>query len=305
MNINHDNIPYYNSLEFRNRFFNNSLKVNQIFKHEFEHFLIAKFEDIREVMTYPTPHYRRPIIEVLFITQGSITRGCYFNKVTVAPHQLHVWSAKNVAMLDHFSEDIAGFYCHFDLEYLAQSHNAIDVVNGYHLIHTLMYSQALDLPKNSFVAIHRIFERLHEIFHQAYNPLLISTYLITLLVEIIQCIDQSATSPLLPGRALKIVNEFNHHLFKHIRTEQSLKFYANQLCITQGYLNKVLKQVTGKSASNCLYEALALEAKALLVHSQDSIGQIAFQLGFSDASHFARFFKKHLGVSPSYFRKKS
>jgi AraC-like DNA-binding protein len=45
-----------------------------------------------------------------------------------------------------------------------------------------------------------------------------------------------------------------------------------------------------------------LEAKRLLFHSERSIKEIAFELGFEDASYFNRFFKRIAQTTPAVYR---
>nr|WP_314495600.1 helix-turn-helix transcriptional regulator [uncultured Chryseobacterium sp.] len=80
------------------------------------------------------------------------------------------------------------------------------------------------------------------------------------------------------------------------------KEYAAKLCVHVNYLNKNLKEMTGKSTSELLGERTAREGKILLKHSDWSIAQIAFSLGFDEVSHFSKFFKKHSGLTPISFR---
>ncbi len=81
------------------------------------------------------------------------------------------------------------------------------------------------------------------------------------------------------------------------------KEYAEKLCVHVNYLNKNLKETTGKSTGELLGERTAREGKILLKHSDWSIAQIAFSLGFDEVSHFSKFFKKHSGLTPISFRK--
>jgi AraC family transcriptional regulator, transcriptional activator of pobA len=45
-----------------------------------------------------------------------------------------------------------------------------------------------------------------------------------------------------------------------------------------------------------------LEAKRLLVHSEMSISEIAYALGYEDPSYFARSFRREAGKAPGSFR---
>jgi len=78
--------------------------------------------------------------------------------------------------------------------------------------------------------------------------------------------------------------------------------YANLLNITAGHLSEVIKEQSGKTAIEHIHERLVLESKRLLFHSKKSIKEIAFQLGFEDASYFNRFFKRLSSQTPLEYR---
>ncbi len=78
--------------------------------------------------------------------------------------------------------------------------------------------------------------------------------------------------------------------------------YASMLHISAGHLSEVVKNQSGKPAIKHIHERLVLEARRLLFHTPQSLKEIAFELGFSDASYFNRFFKRETGMSPSNYR---
>ncbi len=80
--------------------------------------------------------------------------------------------------------------------------------------------------------------------------------------------------------------------------------FARQLNVHVNHLNRALKKTTGKTTSQLIAERLLQEAKIMLRHSQWNISEVAFALGFSEATHFSNFFRKHAGMSPSNFRGK-
>jgi AraC-like DNA-binding protein len=78
--------------------------------------------------------------------------------------------------------------------------------------------------------------------------------------------------------------------------------YASLLNISPGHLSDVVKQQSGKPAIAHIHERLVLEAKRLLFHTDQVIKEIAFHLGFEDASYFSRFFKRLTGQTPQAYR---
>jgi AraC family transcriptional activator of pobA len=78
--------------------------------------------------------------------------------------------------------------------------------------------------------------------------------------------------------------------------------YADMLNISAGHLSEVVKVQSGKPAITHIHDRLILEAKRLLFHTDHSMKEIAFRLGFEDASYFNRFFKRIVGDTPASYR---
>ena len=95
---------------------------------------------------------------------------------------------------------------------------------------------------------------------------------------------------------------FRKLLAENYRKEHELQFYADSLHISQTYLSRVIRQVSGKTVNNYIAEALYSDARRLLVFTDLTVKEIAEQLGFSDQSSFGKFFKKKSETSPANFR---
>lgn len=99
-----------------------------------------------------------------------------------------------------------------------------------------------------------------------------------------------------------IAKSFNQLLEKNYHALKRPAAYAKQLNISTHYLNESIKNVTGLSVSQCIRERIILEAKRLLYHSDKSVKEIAFELGFEDYPYFSRLFTKATGMSALAFR---
>lgn len=95
---------------------------------------------------------------------------------------------------------------------------------------------------------------------------------------------------------------FRKLLAENYRKEHELQFYADSLHISQTYLSRVIRQISGKTVNNYIAEALYTDARRLLVFTDLTVKEIAEQLGFSDQSSFGKFFKKKSETSPANFR---
>lgn len=99
-----------------------------------------------------------------------------------------------------------------------------------------------------------------------------------------------------------ILSQFKMLLSENFIENRHVSFYADKLNLTPKYFSTVIKKVSGKTAGTWINEMLLLESKVRLQNKERSIAQIAYDLDFSDPSHFGKFFKKHVGVSPLEYR---
>lgn len=78
--------------------------------------------------------------------------------------------------------------------------------------------------------------------------------------------------------------------------------YAKNMNIHANYLNRAVKEVTGKPTTTHISERIVSEAKALLQHTDWNISDIAYALGFEYPTYFNNFFKKITGTNPKSLR---
>ena len=79
---------------------------------------------------------------------------------------------------------------------------------------------------------------------------------------------------------------------------------AGKLHVSANYLNSIIKELTGKTASAHIQEKMLLEAKAFLIHTDLQVKEIAYKLGFESTTYFNRFFKNGSSATPIEFRKR-
>jgi AraC family transcriptional regulator, transcriptional activator of pobA len=84
-----------------------------------------------------------------------------------------------------------------------------------------------------------------------------------------------------------------------LRTPQH---YADRLAVHTNYLNRALKEVTGRTTTQFINERVMQEARILLLHSNWTVSQISNSLGFEEPTHFTRAFRVHYGQTPSSLR---
>lgn len=86
-------------------------------------------------------------------------------------------------------------------------------------------------------------------------------------------------------------------------TQASVSLIAEKVNLNPSYLNTVIKELTGSTASSYIHHKTALEAKSYLMHTDLQITEISYRLGFTNVSYFNRFFKRLTNQTPVSFRK--
>lgn len=104
-------------------------------------------------------------------------------------------------------------------------------------------------------------------------------------------------------RAEVIFRDFIQTVEKNYRTERRVSWYAQQLCITSKYLSETVRTVSRRTPSDWIDSYVTRELRVMLRNSTMSIKQIADELNFANQSFMGKYFKEHVGMSPSQFRK--
>src|SRR5690606_27313432 len=95
---------------------------------------------------------------------------------------------------------------------------------------------------------------------------------------------------------------FQQLLEDYFTINRSTQFYAEKLNLSLSAFGKKIRGQLGKSPSSLIQDRVILESKKQLHLTYLSVKEIAAKLGFDDEHYFSRYFKKHVGVSPSRFR---
>ena len=104
-------------------------------------------------------------------------------------------------------------------------------------------------------------------------------------------------------RADIIFTKFIKMVEENFRQERRVGWYAEKLCITPKYLSETIKQVSKRTPNEWIDSYVTLEVRVMLKNTTMSIKEISEALHFPNQSFLGKFFKEHVGMSPSEYRK--
>ena len=108
----------------------------------------------------------------------------------------------------------------------------------------------------------------------------------------------------MPQSKLDIIRKFNLLVEMHFKEKHKVSEYASILNISPKSLSNLFLKYYYKSPLKVIGERICLEGQRLLRFSNKNTNEISEILGFTEASHFSKFFKKHTGLSPRAYKQK-
>ena len=111
------------------------------------------------------------------------------------------------------------------------------------------------------------------------------------------CLDRHAGS--------FIVNQATAYIEEHYAQKLTLQEVADKCYVSQWHLSKLINKYTGNTFYELLNNVRIEKAKALLNDPKLKIGDIVDMVGYSDAAHFSRVFKRIVGISANEYRNTS
>ena len=123
------------------------------------------------------------------------------------------------------------------------------------------------------------------------------------LYKIIYELTQEKNDPYLPESRQNLLKPAVEYIHKNYTEELVSMEFLSELCgISYDYFRRLFKKYHGTSPVKYINSLKLKRAKELLASGFYSVSEVAFASGFSDLSHFSRFFKAHVGVLPSEYR---
>ena len=132
---------------------------------------------------------------------------------------------------------------------------------------------------------------------------LIKTLLLAMFYDLSNIIYRVRQDDKPQTRAEIIFTKFIKLVEQNFRQERRVSWYAQQLCITPKYLSETVKSASQRTPNEWIDNYVLLELRVQLKNSTKNIKEIADELHFPNQSFLGKFFKEHVGMSPSEYRK--
>lgn len=101
------------------------------------------------------------------------------------------------------------------------------------------------------------------------------------------------------------VEEVLHYLSIHMRSQIHIEDLSKSIGLSSSRMSHLFKEQTGLSIIDTLNQMRIRQATLLLEHTNRSVSDIAYDVGFHNYNHFINQFRKWIGVTPSQFKKNS
>ena len=98
------------------------------------------------------------------------------------------------------------------------------------------------------------------------------------------------------------VMEFRDYLEEEFQNNKQVGYYAERLHVTKKRLNLATTDILGITPKQMIDARIILEAKRLLVHTNQSVKEVGFELGFEEPTNFVKYFRKHMDYTPLEFK---
>ncbi len=159
----------------------------------------------------------------------------------------------------------------------------------------------LPLTAETAVELSKIYTLLEEEYLEKHNSFVILKALLKVfLLKLIRIKEHVFTAQ---DVNQKRVYEFMMLLEENYQLERNAAYYADKSGFSAKRLNQILKEKLDKTVMQLIHDRIILEAKRQIIHSENTLKEIAYALGFTDRPYFSRFFKKQTGQSPEEFQK--
>ena len=247
--------------------------------------------------------HRTDFYHIIWIEKGSTTHLVDFHPVSVSKNSILFINRSQVHLFDA-SDKYDGKLILFTDRFFCRNKEDVDFLNGTILFNDLLETTPLKLDgiKNSLVSLLELMET--EIVDTTYAAQrdILQNYLHNFLLLCDKEKRKQGFKEIPRGADRDYTILFTSLVNEHFTKVRSVQRYAEMMRIPGKRLSRATDHVVGKSPKEIISERVLLEIKRVLVHTNRSIKEIGFDLGFNEPTNFIKYFRQQTGQTPSEFR---
>lgn len=285
--------------EFENlpiRSFENILPKQEVSKFEIGLLEIEKKND--KIIVEP---HRHDYYHIMYVKNGVGEHIIDFKTYEIIPNSIFFVSPGQVHSLE-INSDAEGYVISFNSDFYLLN-DSLEKLLDFPFFHSLSNVPVVYLPENS-TKVQDVWEELYEEYttdSKDKNNIL-RALLEVLLIRTSRMYIQPLKDKEEPTYLTYQLRKLETLIDTHYKEYRVLSDYASLMHVSPVHLNSLCKKGLNKTVKNLIHERLLIEAKRLLLFTNNSISEIAFELGFTDKSYFMRFFKKQTSYTADSYR---
>jgi len=253
--------------------------------------------DIKFISKYiktPTPLFRPNFNFVVHITNGNAKQQVDTELIEMSAHSVLLIRQGHITAIQNIDKNVTGHFILFENETLN------NLLSKQELTQLFSSNSFIQLTQQDSQWLTNLFELLGNEIGQVKVNLSICYSLFQAALQKILASNNGENKKL--NRSGELTFSFKELLYEHHIKHKTVSFYASQLAVSENYLNRCIKQSTGKAPKELISEISILQSQLLLQDFTKQISEIAFELNYEDPSHFGRLFKNIIGITPTEYR---
>ena len=285
-----------------------SIPLYKFYKEKYHKELLMDVVDIAFIRPWirKTPVYRDNFYRIIFITNGE-------GEIAVNEHKMNVQQGNMICSIPgevwHWQQErdtLNGYVLLFEEEFLLSFFNDPLFLERLSYLRSERTSPFLKLDDVLYEQMRNLFMLTKEEInrHENIDPHFLRAMLYAILTLTNRIENVANSSEQMNDISIsRYIDRFTRLVNENFASEHNAEFYADKLCVTPNYLNKIVKNTLGTTTKLYIQCRIIKEAKKLLTYTSLSIMEIASILHFNTPTYFNRFFTKYVGIAPLQFRK--
>ena len=252
----------------------------------------------------PTEPRRMNFILIGLCTKGEVMYQLDTQKQVIKPGDILIVSDRHVVDSYHHSDDMEGLCIMMSVHFFREIIQNVSDVSSLFLFSR--QHPVMSLEQKEIETFKEYFQVIKQKICDQRNHFrkdLIKTLLLAMFYDLSNIIYRVQNNGKPQTRADAIFTHFIKLVEKNYRQERRVGWYAAQLNITPKHLSETVKNASRRTPNEWIDDYVTLELRVLLKNSTKTIKEIAQELNFPNQSFLGKFFKEHVGVSPSKYRK--